>query len=669
MKQIKILVIALTLALIFSLIGCDVADMLGDTGGTDISDDSSPNGDNDQNGTNGDDIPADSGKDDDGGLSDHVCDFKLKSKTDASCIEEGKEIYECSCGKTDTKIIAKTAHSEVVIPATDATENEPAKTEGKKCLVCGVVTVKQEYIFVGDYSVAEKYDGDYAYNSLLSLANGKKLTKLYNDIDKLADEFHKDNVDASKEDKYIFAKVNYADVGLTADEAIAVWCAYRIDRPLYYWMSGNIFYNDEELHLACEDVYAEASVRASLNAKIYSGVESYVKMAYSNTDYNMALAFHDLIILAIDYAYEVDGVTPEDDAWAHNVIGVFDNGAGVCEAYAKTFQLLLNYCDIENIVVSGWANEAHAWNLVKLDDGEWYWCDLTWDDTPEFALGVSYRYFCVNDTDNVGWTDGPFTVAPQSFLASHSPYGKVDTGINYNYGLPTRSASSFDDAEIMIRDTFNVGNLTYAIAGYNSVQLVSVNADGELHIPESVTYKGEVFDVVAIGKMDGKRFTVGSIASYMVGKYTEQYTVSYVSIPKSVAFIWDDAFNMDYLVSISVDKDNAEFASVDGVLFTKDLGVLIKYPTAKEGKTYTLPTATRTIASGAFATLYSNTGDKLMLEEIRLCSKILSAGVNNCGYGYTDARYFDETPWDDIRAVLSGAAVIYDKEGIAVNQR
>ena len=52
-------------------------------------------------------------------------------------------------------------HNVVIDPAEEPNGSEPGKTEGKHCSVCGTVIVKQEYVFAGDYSVAEKYDGDY----------------------------------------------------------------------------------------------------------------------------------------------------------------------------------------------------------------------------------------------------------------------------------------------------------------------------------------------------------------------------------------------------------------------------------------------------------------------------------------------------------------------------
>ncbi len=660
MKLTKILMLALMLALSISLISCDIGGMVDEVlgGGDDADDSSNISGGGDEN-TDGNGGNEGSGE---GTEADHECNFVLESKREPTCEIAGEQRYKCSCGKTKTVPIDALRHTEERIEAKEPTATEPGMTEGVRCSVCGTILVKPEYVFNGDYASVEKYDGDYAYNSLLKLEKGKKLTELYNSIDKLADAFHNGSTDLKESDQYIIGEVNYASLGLTDEEALAVWSAYKMDRPLYYWMSNNIFYTDTELNIVADKEYAKASVRASINAKIYAGVERFVEEAYTESVYNTALGFHDLIILAIDYAYEADGVTPEDDVWAHNVTGVFIEGAGVCEAYSKTFQLLLNYCDIENVFVTGWAGELHAWNLIKLDDGNWYWCDLTWDDKPDFMWGIAYNYFCVNDTENVGWTEGPFTVESSTFMTAHTPHGKDDTGTDFSYDLPARSEVQFDGADIMLKDTFTVGTMTYAVAGYNSVQLVYTTSADVLDIPATVTYLGETLNVIAVGKMDNGKFTVGSIASYLNGPYTEQYTVKKVIIPESVIFIWDDAFNMDALTEISVHKDNGVYTSLNGVLYTKDLSTLVKYPNAKEGREFTLPTETVRIAAGAFTTLYSNTG-ALILEKIYLTAQSVTAGVRSYGYSYENAKYFITNGFDAIRAKLSGAKVIYDKNG------
>ena len=40
----------------------------------------------------------------------------------------------------------------------------------------------------------------------------------------------------------------------------------------------------------------------------------------------------------------------------------------------------MNYTGGECYYVNGLATEGHAWNIAKMDNGEWYYFDLTWND-------------------------------------------------------------------------------------------------------------------------------------------------------------------------------------------------------------------------------------------------------------------------------------------------
>ena len=51
------------------------------------------------------------------------------------------------------------------------------------------------------------------------------------------------------------------------------------------------------------------------------------------------------------------------------------NKKAVCSGFAKAFTILAEKCDIEVKYVRG---DNHAWNIVKLDDGNWYHVDATW---------------------------------------------------------------------------------------------------------------------------------------------------------------------------------------------------------------------------------------------------------------------------------------------------
>lgn len=85
---------------------------------------------------------------------------------------------------------------------------------------------------------------------------------------------------------------------------------------------------------------------------------------------------------------EYDRNAPYDQV-AYSAI---ENGRTVCAGYARAFQLLMTELGIPCYYCTGYAGEAHAWNIVRLD-GKYYNVDLTWDDTEP----MTYDYF--NKTD------------------------------------------------------------------------------------------------------------------------------------------------------------------------------------------------------------------------------------------------------------------------------
>ncbi len=74
-----------------------------------------------------------------------------------------------------------------------------------------------------------------------------------------------------------------------------------------------------------------------------------------------------------------------------------------------------------------------------------------------------------------------------------------------------------------------------------------------------------------------------------------------ITVPASVTSIGNDALkDTDALANIKVIEGNANYASVDGVLFSADKKALIKYPSAKEGTSYEAPAGVETVESNAF---------------------------------------------------------------------
>ena len=266
---------------------------------------------------------------------------------------------------------------------------------------------------------------DYGYLDLAKNKNGKAMQTLYRDLLKIYEDFYGSNTDiAEKDGEYVLSTVNLNRYGISAEEAISVWKIFGLENPAYYYFRNTAHISDGKLILSVEGDYALASERAKYEADILDMIEECGALLSSNmSELHKVMAIHDYIIKKINYAYEDDGVTPEDAAWAHSIIGVSTVEEGVCEAYAKSFQLLCRYYGIEAITLSGYGGEPHAWNLARIE-GKWYCFDLTWNDTGDNGK-LSYDCFglCYSNMNASRTHD-----MPKSF------------GLDYLYDIPAVSS-------------------------------------------------------------------------------------------------------------------------------------------------------------------------------------------------------------------------------------
>ena len=566
-----------------------------------------------------------------------------------TCTKEGYlSGYYCSkCNKIISGLdkLPSNGHTVVIDPAVEPEGNRAGKTEGSHCSSCGEVIVKQLAVFASEYSNSEKYHTDYAYNSLLTLSNGDNMADFYQEIASVASGFHNSDEDAEtvisgNNEIYYAAEIYFDDNFLTYEEAVTVWTAFYMDHPLYYWMSNVITYTDKYLALTVGAEYADGESRELINVQIYDAVEYYVTLLEGESSvYNITLALHDTLIQNADYAYEADGVTPSMELSAHNILGVLLGDVGVCDSYAKSFQLLLNYCGIDNIYVTGYASVAHAWNLVKLDDGRWYWYDLTWDDQPGFSLGVRHNYFCVTDETLVKWTDGS-TNKNTKFIEDHFPNTPGSSGVNYFYSLPQRADSPYSGVEELLRGEVIVYNgLHYVYIGYKTFCLVRINIEGNVVIPQTVTHNGVEYTVRSIGyyDVDNRVINAGSVIYYDT-VLRDHLDVTSIYIPKTVEYIWDYAF--DYCKTIErfeVSEENEKFRSLDGVLYTKSFCTLIKYPLASKATSFRVPSYTAFIAYGAFGD-GGNVFCPKNLKSLVIPTTVKTIGVVGAGRGFHDVE-------------------------------
>lgn len=113
----------------------------------------------------------------------------------------------------------------------------------------------------------------------------------------------------------------------------------------------------------------------------------------SMSDYEKLKIFHDYLVLNVESSTE--------NPYADSVYGALVEKKALCEGFAKAFSYLCNISGIENMIVTGYTDVDHMWNMVKLE-GSWYHIDVGWDKPSESLAAkypdmVLYQYFLVSD--------------------------------------------------------------------------------------------------------------------------------------------------------------------------------------------------------------------------------------------------------------------------------
>ncbi|MBQ9956145.1 MAG: hypothetical protein IJO99_01065 [Ruminococcus sp.] len=177
---------------------------------------------------------------------------------------------------------------------------------------------------------------------------------------------------------------------IDGDTYTKLYCILEKQESDIFYMSST-FYTAEKIRKARMAYREIPGDIPAMEAELEKAVAEFADELSQLGDYEKALEIHDYIIEKC--TYEID----YDDGLGATAYGCLMNGSSHCEGYAKAFDVLAKACGLESIVVTGVTDEGenHAWNQVKIH-GEWYNCDVTWDDT-DTADDLRHTYFLVED--------------------------------------------------------------------------------------------------------------------------------------------------------------------------------------------------------------------------------------------------------------------------------
>ena len=178
--------------------------------------------------------------------------------------------------------------------------------------------------------------------------------------------------------------------------------------------------------------------RAAVESALAQAVSAVQERAEDTSRYALIKAIHDYTAELVTYG-NASQVIPYEHTVTGGLLDTYQH-TGVCESYAKIVKLLCDRFSIPCVLMTGGSSTAsdgsivvdHMWNMVQMENGQWYLVDATWDDQ---ASGVYTTYFLAG-SESAGFNG-------KTVGQDHMAVGDF-TGVGYEpFALPTLSADAY----------------------------------------------------------------------------------------------------------------------------------------------------------------------------------------------------------------------------------
>ncbi|MBO7310912.1 MAG: hypothetical protein J6U86_05915 [Clostridia bacterium] len=283
-----------------------------------------------------------------------------------------------------------------------------------------------------------------------------------------------------------------------------------------------------------------ATINAVNNAKAI--IEQYSE----SEDYDKLKAYKDKICSLVSYNNSAasDDSFPYGDPW--QLIYVFDNNTStnvVCEGYSKAFQYLCDLSsfssDIYCYTVTGNTSGNHMWNIVTMDDGKNYICDVTNSDTGTTGSNGSLFLVGANGSINAGYRVSSTTYRYDQ--ATTSLWGTASDSIlaiaSRSYA-PSPSPITITTAQSIVYD----GN--QVTAGTSEADIVySIDIDG-YSLSHTFTKKDDKSNTSVTPK-DAGEYTITVVAQKQGSTRTYKKSKSF-TIEKATLTITPEPIRIEY---------------------------------------------------------------------------------------------------------------------------
>lgn len=214
----------------------------------------------------------------------------------------------------------------------------------------------------------------------------------------------------------------------------------------------------------------------------------------------------------------------------------------------------------------------------------------------------------------------------------------------------TQSSSGSEDVFTIL---FNNTEHTYYLTGKGSIQQdgeieeieltndmaetylnYDKNSTDDLVVPSELVIDGKLCKVVGLEKYlfsnsNANTITVSEGIRYLKNNFISCSNVSTINLPSTLISIDKEnmyspsCYHCNSLENINFDKNNPNWTTVDGVVYSKDMKTLIVYPSGKTDESFKVPDSVEIIGANAFdVNHWCVNNDKDYLKQVTLSKNI-----------------------------------------------
>ncbi|HAC32270.1 MAG TPA: hypothetical protein DCF70_06550 [Treponema sp.] len=341
------------------------------------------------------------------------------------------------------------------------------------------------------------------------------------------------------------------------------------------------FYDCQDVCIASyiEGVYLAAQDNISVERTL-SNVNTFAATVCVKDANGNDLTDSRLIIKAVkdDKEYEMTAVSKTNMYTASLPVGTYDVYTGLIDT---DIDLVVNFLQGGNatIIFATTTKETIISTIARLTEDSTILMagELTVSDLTVISDAIKNSTYNVNI--NLSLTTGLTSISVFAFR-----WCTKLSGIIIPDSVTSISDYAFYDctslSSVTIPDSVtSIGDASFA--GCTSLEDITVDSNN----PNYSSIDGVLFNKDAT-----------DLIIYPAGKQSDTYT-----IPNSVTTIGTRTFeDCTSLTTITVDSNNPNYSSIDGVLFNKDATAIITYPKGKQSATYTIPNSVTSIYNYAF---------------------------------------------------------------------